>query len=140
MSSERLTIAARSICPAGAGAAFAVPRVGVLVAIGLGAVGIGGLPFVAVVGFAATGGLGFAAIGGGCLEPTAGVPDELTSWAAFLHGVADPFAGAIPGNTETGLELALASTLGAAGVGTGRRAGGGGGTGADFGFGGTSSR
>jgi hypothetical protein len=117
---------------------------------------MGGFPPL-TAGLAATGGagLGFVATGGGDLaaaglpgrEP-AGLESLSALWVAFFHGAAEPFAGAIPGKTETGLALASGATdlttsaaaLFAAGVGMGRRAGGGGGAGTSFGFGGTSSR
>lgn len=104
-----------------------------------------------------TGGLGAEGTGG--LFPTFGASpggfgvglltaaEALDSAAGFFHGVALPFDGPIPGNTETGFALTSAATdlatigaaglLAAEGVGTGRRAGGGG---AGAAFAGTSSR
>lgn len=176
------TAAARSSCPAGAAVGFAAPPgLGGAVGAGRGADGIGGFPgiFGAPPGFTPTGGaggFGLVATGGGGLLPI--VLDGLESTGVllvgelpplvdrfFFHGVADPFEGAMPGNTDTGLADASAPTAlkaaadgvglpdivgaagalgaaGAAGGGGGRRTagGGGGGTGAAFGFGGTSSR
>lgn len=109
-------------------------------------------------GFAAIGGagFGFAAIGGGGFEPTVleGLEDPFESDTAdgvFFQGVADPFAAAIPGNTDTGfadasaaIDLGMAALIaaGAGGGGTAlgaRGGGGGGGAGAAASFG-TSSR
>ena len=133
---------------------------------GLGAVGIGGFPGIfGAPGFAPTGGgLGFAAMGGGTLfkelfgrEPAGLDPPESPPLAcAFFHGAAEPFAGPIPGNTDTGLEEEFAATdfnadalgvveveappdVGGAG-GLLPAGGGGGGAGAAFGLCGTSSR
>jgi hypothetical protein len=100
-------------------------------------------------GLAATGrGFGLAATGGGALPPV-GVDDLGLSVEAevgaidFFQGVADPFAGAIPGNTDTGLADASAATdVGVAftvGIGAGLERGGGGGA-AGAVFGGTNSR
>lgn len=54
--------------------------------------------------------------------------------AAFFQGVADPFAAAIPGKTETGLAEAFAETADGTGLGAAGAAGvfrgGGGGAGA----------
>jgi len=149
--------AAKSICPGAVIGLVTPPPRGADAppALGLGTLGIGGLP---PVGFAAVGGPGFglAAIGGGGLlareldglELVSGGPFEVLVF--FFHGVVDPLEEPIPGKTETGLAdasavtddkgvdgLALA-TLG--GGGMGRRLGGGGGAGLALGFGGTSSR
>jgi len=102
--------------------------------VGRGAVGIPGFPLG--VGFAATtgAGLGLFATGGGGFaarelpgRELAG--ESLDAVGVFFHGVADPFAGAMPGNADTGLADASAITgagLVTAFAGTGRRAGGGG--------------
>ena len=84
------------------------------------AVGTGGLPgTLGAPGFAPTGGgagLGFEATGGGgaCLPANelpglecAGVlscedPFDSAAGMFFFQGVADPFAGIIPGKTDTG--------------------------------------
>ena len=133
------------------GGGFAAP------APGLGAEGTGGFPGIFGGGFAAIGGtgFGFAAIGGGGFEPTVlgGLEDPFESETAdgvFFQGVADPFAAAIPGNTETGFADASAATdfgtaaltaagAGAGGTALGARGGGGGGAGAAASFG-TSSK
>jgi len=143
---------------------------------GLGAVGGGALPppgfgaggLGARPGFAPTGGgLGLLATGGGGFEPielagrefTGVASEELPPVAGFFHGVFDPLAGAMPGNTDTGFADACAGTdlkdggaaaagLGAAGAGAGagvgagigRRFGGGGGAAGAFGLGGTGSK
>lgn len=103
--------------------------------------------------------MGLFAIAGGLVarelpgRELAGVDslDVSTVFAAFFHGAAVPFAGIIPGNTETGLAFTfaardftgvgacLAAVPAAGGGGWGRRAGGGGGGGAAL-FGGTNSR
>lgn len=157
-----LTAAARSICPGAAPGGLTPPpgRGGPAVETGLGAVGTGGLPGF---GFAATGGgagLGFVATAGGLGanelpgRELAGVlsADASVAAAVFFHGVADPFAGIIPGKTDTGLAWTSAAkdftgvgdgfvvAPDEGGVGCGRRAGGGGGGGVAALFGGTSSR
>jgi hypothetical protein len=105
--------------------------------LGLGAVGIGGLPptglaaggFGGAPGFAATGG-GFSlfAIGGGLaarelagLELAGVLPGEAFDVSNdFFHGVAEPLDGAIPGKTDTGLADESATTgLTTAGAGIG---------------------
>lgn len=115
--------------------------------LGLGALGIGGLPGTfGAPGFAPTGGgagFGFAAIGGGGFEASElegrGPAEELSeAEGAFFQGVADPLEAPIPGNTETGFADASAvralTTAGlGVGVGTGRDRGGGGGVGAALG-------
>jgi len=155
-----LTAAARSSCPGAAGLAAPPDRVGAtgLAVVG-GAGGFGG-SFGAPLGLddnAGAMGLGLVVTGGGGLLAAefeevelAGV--SLDVLGVFLHGVADPSEGPIPGKTETGFADALAvkdctGTFGAAGgegtgldVGGGRRLGGGGGVGVGLGFGGTSSR
>jgi hypothetical protein len=135
-------------------------------AVGTGGLG-GGLP---PLGFDATGGgtgLGLVATGGGGFTPNelegrelAGVllDDPLADTAAgFFQGTAEPFDGARPGKTATGLADAsalMAETVGfgtEAGIGVATTAsgaeGGGGGrgggeraAGAALGFGGTNSR
>jgi hypothetical protein len=94
------------------------------------------------------------------LELAGVLSDEpLVAPGAFFHGVDDPFDGAIPGKTDTGLADESAATdligmLAAEGAGVGltvvevvaavdgggRRFGGGGGAAAGLGLGGTSSR
>jgi hypothetical protein len=127
--------------------------------VGLGAVGIGG--FAGGPGLAATGGpgFGFTATGGGGLSASTLEGLEFASKSlapvegALFQGVVDPFEGAIPGNTETGLAVALAVTdctttfgpadgvgFGAGAAGIGRRPCGGGGAAGALCFGGTSSR
>lgn len=165
--SEGLTAAARSICPGAAGFGVTPP--------GRAVVGIDGFPptaggFGGAPGFAPTGGgFGLAATGGGGLlareleglEVAGVLSDEpLGAPGVFFHGVADPFDGAIPGKTETGLAdesaaigligalaavgagVGLSNIAGAAGVEEGGRrlGGGGGGAAAGLGLGGTSSR
>ena len=95
--------------------------------MGLGAVGIGGLPptglaaggFGGAPGFAATGGgFGLFAIGGGLaakelagLELAGVLPGEAFDVSNdFFHGVAEPLDGAIPGKTDTGLADESATT------------------------------
>jgi len=105
--------------------------------LGLGAVGIGGLPptglaaggFGGAPGFAATGGgFGLFAIGGGLaarelagLELAGVLPGEAFDVSNdFFHGVAEPLDGAIPGKTDTGLADESATTdLTTAGAGIG---------------------
>lgn len=151
---NQLTAAARSSCPPTIAGFCTDPGLFEAVGVGLLAVGIGGLaaPGLAptagglgAAGFPATGeGLGLDATGGGTL-PAAGAGFAAFEAGAlgFFHGVADPFAGAIPGNTDTGFADAsavtgVAATLGV-GVGAGRVLGGGGGA-AGAALGGTSSR
>lgn len=144
-----LTAAARSICPP---IIDGCPTfLGLLEGTGVGrtAAGMGGLAVTGLpptggfgeAGFAATGGagLGLEATGGGALTlaGVSEVPD-------FFQGAADPLAGTIPGNTDTGFADASAATddartFGAVGVGTGRVLGGGGGA-AGVTLGGTSSK
>ncbi len=85
--------------------------------MGLGAVGTGGFPGALGVGFAATtGGLGFAATGGGPLDAKELDGRELAGESSgvellvgvFFHGVAEPFAAAMPGKTATGFAFAFA--------------------------------
>ena len=165
-----LTAAARSICPPTA-AGFATPPglAGGFATPGRGAVGIGGFP-PATGGLGAPGllakgggvGLGLFATGGGGGLPARELPGReaagvlaLEPFAVvagdFFHGVADPFDGAIPGNTATGFAEAsavtgLATIFGAAGAPGGRGAAGGGGGGGGaaaglaLGLGGTSSK
>ena len=146
---NKLTAAARSTCPtAVAGFDTALGRE-VEAAGGRGAVGMGGFadPFAETLGFTGiTGGFGLAATGGGGLDPKAELGRELAGVVSavegFFHGVADPLEGCIPGNTDTGLDDASATTgmtdiFGVA-VGAGRDLGGGGG--AEIALGGTSSR
>lgn len=150
-----LTRADRSTCPGAAAGLTALPGpLAPLLTGGRGAEGTGGFPPAALTG--ATGGLAptagglglFAIEGGGGLDAKAleGLdPDgELSELAAatFFQGVADPFAAAIPGNTDTGFAFAFAVTGAAGGAGAafggGAFLGGGGGAaGAD---GGTSSK
>lgn len=125
------------------------------------------------LGFDATGGgtgLGLVATGGGDFTPNelegrelGGVllADPLTDTAAgFFQGAAEPFDGARPGKTATGLanasavndfadmaetvgfeaETGAATTTSGAEGGGGGRGGGGRAAGAALGFGGTSSR
>jgi hypothetical protein len=157
-----LTAAAKSICPAGAAVGFVAAGFGgPLAAGGRGAVGTGGLPGILGAGFAATGGavgFGLAATGGGGL-PARELPGrelagdsegEAEAGVVFFQGAADPFAGTIPGNTETGFALTSAEIddtatlaaegidLGTAGPGGDTLRGGGGGAGAAAA--GTSSR
>lgn len=111
--------------------------------VGRGALGTGGLPGTLGAGLLAMGGagLGLLATGGGGFGASelpgrelAGESPDDDAVGVFFHGVADPFAAAMPGNTDIGLADASAITgapravLFAAGfAGTGRlRAGGGG--------------
>lgn len=141
----------------------------VLPAVGLDAVGTGGLPGaggLTAPGFAATGGgftLGFVATGGGGFAPSelegrefAGVvsAESVDTPAGFFQGVVEPCEGIRPGKTATGfadalavIDLTVTETLGvvnvedAAGIeGGGLRAGAGGAAGGARGFLGTSSR
>jgi hypothetical protein len=72
-------------------------------------------------------GFGFAAIGGAGFAPGAGEAEGVV----FFHGAADPFDGAIPGNTDTGFADASAvsgearPTAAFAGAGFARGGGGG---------------
>lgn len=136
--------------------------------------GTGGLPgALGAPGLLATGGaggFGLFATGGGGGFPASELPgrefvgvlsaaEPFVDDGAFFQGVAEPFAGIIPGKTDTGLAEASATTdfgaflaVGAAGAGgtadarfapapgAGGGGGGGGGAAAAFGFGGTSSR
>jgi hypothetical protein len=104
-------------------------------------------PFAEMLGFIGiTGGFGLAATGGGGLDPTAEFGRELAGVAStvkgFFHGVANPLESCIPGNTDTGLGDASATTdvrdIFGVVVGAGRDLGGGGG--AETTLGGTSSR
>jgi hypothetical protein len=142
------------------------------------AVGTGGLPGAldvpGLLAIGGAGGFGLFATGGGGGFPArelagrelAGVlslEDPLVAaGTVFFQGVAEPFAGAIPGKTDIGLAEASAATdfgntfaagaAEAAGAGgttearftpapvPGGGGGGGGGATAAFGFGGTSSR
>lgn len=106
---------------------------------------LGGAP-----GFApTTGGFGFVPTGGGAAfpAPSALAGRELPGESSpalltfFFHGAADPFAGPIPGNTDTGFactSATLAPALTGALGGGGLRGGGGGA--ACTAAGGTSSR
>lgn len=106
--------------------------------MGLGALGTGGLPGTLGAGFdarAGGGGFGLAATGGGGLGAEELDGRELSEDSAadnvFFQGVADPFAGPMPGKTETGFAFALAvtdwtETLAAVGVCFAAGAGGGG--------------
>lgn len=110
-----LTAAARSTCPGAVGGLTADPPcLGGAAGVGLGAIGIGGFPptFGAREGLAPTiggaGGLGLLDIGGGTLptETLKGLEFSCDSSVVFFQGAAVPFAGLIPGKTETGLAKA----------------------------------
>jgi hypothetical protein len=121
-----LTAAARSSWPDGAVGAFPPPCLGGargVDAAGLGAAGTGGLPGIfGAPGFAANGGatgFGLTATGGGAFPVANELPGrELAAELSpnpleegvFFHGVADPFAGPIPGKTDTGFALTSADT------------------------------
>jgi hypothetical protein len=122
---EKLTTAARSICPAGVAGFEAAPGLEAAGAAGgRGADGTGGLPGGFVTpGLAPTGGgaaLGFIPTGGGGGFPAselvglelaaAGSDDEPFVAAVFFHAVADPLPAIMPGNTATGLADASAAT------------------------------
>jgi hypothetical protein len=167
--------AAKSICPAGAAAGLAAPPGrGGAADVGRGAEGTGGFPgALGAPGFDATGGAGgfvLAATGGGALpnvlEGLEGAGElfseaafDVEAAAGFFHGAAEPLAGAIPGNTDTGLAEAsaardltgafgvgaatgfgVAAAAGADGGGLLPAGGGGGGGGAALTSGGNSSR
>ena len=120
---RQLTAAAKSICPTAA-TGFTPPlerREADPAALGRGAVGIGGFAgILGPPGFAASAGpgLGLAATGGGALEfPAADDGLEASELVfafeevvGFFQGVTEPFEGAIPGNTDTGLADASAVT------------------------------
>ena len=163
-----LTAAARSIWPGAAPTGALAPPPGrggaaCTPETGRGAVGTGGFP--GTFGFEATGGgagFGFVATGGGLFpivlagrEPP-GLESVESDEMFLFHGAAEPFAGAMPGNTATafacasawtalsGVALTAGAELSPPAPGIGgdlRPAGGGGGCAwAAFGLGGTSSR
>lgn len=152
-----LTAAARSSWPAGAVDFAAGTRGAVPPAVGRGAVGTGGLLGTLGAGLdptAGAGGFGFTPTGGGGLlaRELDGRESEssVVVNGVFFHGAADPLAGAIPGNTDTGFADALAVSdwtgtfavvglVALAGVGTGRPRGGAGGA-AGPGLGSTNSK
>lgn len=150
----KLTRADRSTCPGAVAGFAALPgALAPLLAGGRGAEGTGGFPPTALGargGLAPTaGGLGLFAIEGGSgldakaldgLDPDGELSESAAG--AFFQGVADPFAAAIPGNTETGFAFAFAITdaAGATGAAFGGGAFLGGGGGAAGAAAGTSSK
>lgn len=134
-------MAARSICPPGAGG-LATPLVLEAggAAGGLDALGTGGLPGAlgapGLLPIGGAGGLGLFATGGGGGFPARELPGrELTGVlpldesfvavdAVFFQGAAEPLEGVMPGNTATGLacmsaamDLGVIFAVGAAGAG-----------------------
>lgn len=129
---------------------------------GLDAVGMGGLPgALGAPGLLATGGAGglglLATGGGGGLPARALAGRELTGELSsepldadtvFFQGVAEPFAAAMPGKTDTGLaetsaEICFGTTFGPGATEVlfaPAPGGGGGGAAAAFGLGGINSR